>query len=80
MRDAIGKSICLPDVRTLSKTAPSPEIRITVSIGVAELTSDGCSLLDDLVAKADDRLYLAKQNGRNRVICDDNLSVQSISG
>jgi diguanylate cyclase (GGDEF)-like protein len=78
IRNAIANSVCLPDPRTLSRTAPSTEIRITVSIGVAELGGDGCDHLDHLVAKADGRLYLAKQNGRNRVICDDCLSLGPI--
>lgn len=79
MRAAIGQSVCIPDVRTLSSTAPSQQIRITVSIGVAEYIRDGCDRLDDLVAKADGRLYLAKQHGRNRVICDDNLQAHPIA-
>lgn len=78
IRNAIANSVCLPDPRTLSRTAPSTEIRITVSIGVAELVGDGCDHRDHLVAKADGRLYLAKQTGRNRVICDDCLSLGPI--
>ncbi|GLH20057.1 putative diguanylate cyclase YedQ [Pseudomonas atacamensis] len=80
MRFAIGESVCIPDARTLSSTAPSQQIRITVSIGVAESISDGCDRLDDLVAKADSRLYLAKQHGRNRVISDDQLLAPPVTG
>ncbi|MDP2143335.1 MAG: diguanylate cyclase [Gallionella sp.] len=42
------------------------EIRITVSIGVAELPSSAGSL-QELVSAADTALYDAKQSGRNRV-------------
>ncbi|MNC40736.1 putative diguanylate cyclase YedQ [compost metagenome] len=53
--------------------APSPDIRLTVSIGVAEANADQAGNLEELVAKADRRLYAAKQNGRNRVVADDTL-------
>ncbi len=43
-------------------------IRFTVSIGVAEWSSSGCKYFDDLLECADQRLYAAKQIGRNRVI------------
>ncbi|MNP43631.1 putative diguanylate cyclase YedQ [compost metagenome] len=55
-------------------SAPSAEIRLTVSIGVAEVNADRAANLEELVAKADRRLYTAKQNGRNRVIADDALT------
>lgn len=42
------------------------DIRITVSIGVAELPSSADSL-QELVSAADTALYAAKQGGRNRV-------------
>jgi two-component system cell cycle response regulator len=50
-------------------------IKVTISIGVSMLpTKDlaGASqlLADQLVAAADKSLYLAKHNGRNRVVCD----------
>jgi len=42
-------------------------IKVTVSIGVSQLESEEQSF-SDLLAKADEGLYLAKQQGRNRVI------------
>lgn len=42
------------------------EMRITVSIGVAEFSSDVFSATD-LVKRADEAMYEAKNNGRNRV-------------
>ncbi|MCP3176395.1 diguanylate cyclase [Desulfuromonas sp. KJ2020] len=41
------------------------QIRLTASFGVAQW--DGQGTLDDLVRQADDALYRAKANGRNRV-------------
>ena len=44
----------------------SAEIRLTVSVGVASLERGDCPA--DLLEKADQALYQAKQEGRNRVI------------
>jgi diguanylate cyclase (GGDEF)-like protein len=40
---------------------------LTISVGIAELGRDG-SEVEDLLDRADARLYLAKGQGRNRVI------------
>lgn len=42
---------------------------ITASIGVAEMTPD-MSGITHLIARADQALYLAKQNGRNRIMAE----------
>ena len=42
---------------------------VTISLGVAVGNSDNLSSPDELIKKADDALYLAKKNGRNRVEC-----------
>ncbi|MNP86309.1 diguanylate cyclase [compost metagenome] len=63
--------MCVPDASTLLASAPSLEIHLTVSIGVAELRIDACQGLEDLVASADRRLYTAKKSGRNRVVNHD---------
>ena len=41
------------------------QIRITVSLGVATLLEDATP--EDLYKRADERLYEAKQSGRNRI-------------
>jgi len=41
---------------------------ITASFGVAEI--DSAENIDDLIKRADDALYRAKRNGRNRVVID----------
>lgn len=43
------------------------DIRITCSLGVAQYTA-GMQTPEDLITLTDDRLYTAKQSGRNRVI------------
>jgi len=42
------------------------DINITISLGVHEF--DGKESIDDLLKKVDDKLYKAKQSGRNKVI------------
>ncbi|MDT8438313.1 MAG: GGDEF domain-containing protein [Wenzhouxiangellaceae bacterium] len=49
---------------------------ITLSIGIAEITPDDTAL-DDLLRRADRRLYAAKQQGRNQVVSDDATPVAS---
>lgn len=44
---------------------------ITASIGVAERIADGAQAWQDLVEKADARMYQAKQSGRNRIVTQD---------
>ena len=45
-------------------------IPVTISVGVAELTPE-VATYDDLIKRADARLYKAKQTGRNRVVSID---------
>ncbi|CAG9176597.1 putative diguanylate cyclase DgcQ [Cupriavidus laharis] len=68
LRVAIAAAVCMPDRALLPAKAPGREIRYTVSIGVAELVMDGCQNLEALAAAADQRLYAAKEQGRNRVV------------
>ena len=42
-------------------------LRFTLSIGVASLDGPGDCSLDALLAQADEALYAAKRDGRNRV-------------
>lgn len=45
-------------------------IALTISVGVASLDRDARQPTDDLLKRADQALYAAKQHGRNRVIVD----------
>ena len=47
-------------------TTDEDDIHITVSVGTAQLTED--STLESFIKKADDNLYIAKENGRNLVV------------
>jgi diguanylate cyclase (GGDEF)-like protein len=49
------------------QSAPIP---LTVSIGVATSTDPGITTLDDLIQRADERLYTAKAQGRNQVAAE----------
>jgi diguanylate cyclase (GGDEF)-like protein len=56
-------------VRGLVSQARGPgDVHATVSLGVSALDDDESSL-DDAIARADQALYLAKQQGRNQVRC-----------
>ena len=48
----------------------SPLGRVTISVGVAVMRGDGGCRADDLLRAADEALYCAKQNGRDRVEVD----------
>nr|WP_279309514.1 diguanylate cyclase [Pseudomonas koreensis] len=80
LRQTIAESVCVLDDSVLLATAPSKEVRLTVSIGVAEFHADHCTGLESLVATADRRLYAAKHNGRNQVICTDNTLAAAAPG
>lgn len=51
--------------------AEGHQISLTISIGVASATPN-CPDLDTLIRHADQALYQAKENGRNRVVCWQN--------
>jgi diguanylate cyclase (GGDEF)-like protein len=57
IRAEVEKSIC---------TFDNFDIRVTLSLGVAELIPN--ALINDIVKIADEKLYIAKEQGRNRVI------------
>lgn len=58
LRKAIADNVFIHD---------NKEIRITISIGVSQFPENG-STLEELVRSADEMLYKAKRDGKNRVI------------
>jgi diguanylate cyclase (GGDEF)-like protein len=42
-------------------------LRLTISIGAAAFPGSDIRNVEDLIRQADDALYVAKRNGRNRV-------------
>jgi diguanylate cyclase (GGDEF)-like protein len=46
-------------------------VQLTASIGVASISTEGVNSIGELVRIADQRLYLAKDGGRNRICVDD---------
>ncbi len=54
-------------VQAISFTPPLDKLKVTVSLGVAFYPAAEINDTDSLIKKADEALYLAKQNGRNRV-------------
>lgn len=64
--------IALERIRTqiaAQKMVPDhEEVTITVSIGAVEYPGSGPGDLNDLIAKADRAMYLAKREGKNRIV------------
>ncbi len=56
--------------RRLAIEASGESLRLTVSIGIAAVPDDGIRI-EELIATADRRVYLAKARGRDRVILSD---------
>ena len=80
--DCASAKIVSERLRKLVEATPVPyenkSISLTVSIGVAGKQNTGEETLDILISKADQSLYKAKREGRNRVVCyqeDENLSL-----
>jgi diguanylate cyclase (GGDEF)-like protein len=64
---AVGERLRSAIAGNVFEAGIPPPIKITISIGVSELGRDG-DTLDSLIGVADQRLYRAKHEGRNRVI------------
>lgn len=54
-------------VQTARFNGEVSQLSLTVSLGVAMFTKQGCATVDAFIKLADDALYRAKANGRNRV-------------
>ena len=56
-------------INDIEFAGPLSGLKISVSIGVAAIPNDKVRSVSDLIRLADDALYKAKGNGRNRVEC-----------
>jgi diguanylate cyclase (GGDEF)-like protein len=69
--DLVSATAVLERVRTALTDAPSllggHEVPMTLSAGVTDAGRDG-DTVDVLLARADSALYVAKEQGRNRVV------------
>ena len=54
-------------INDIEFAGPLSGLKMTVSIGIATIPSDNVRSVSDLIRLADDALYAAKRNGRNRV-------------
>jgi diguanylate cyclase (GGDEF)-like protein len=60
-------------VQAISFKPPMENLTVTVSAGVATFPSAQVDDVDSLIRQADEALYRAKQNGRNRVVAMDSI-------
>jgi diguanylate cyclase (GGDEF)-like protein len=58
-------------VASLALKGPLQGQRVTISLGVAAYSNPQVKTVDDLIRLADDALYAAKREGRNRVVIAD---------
>jgi diguanylate cyclase (GGDEF)-like protein len=63
---AVGERLRSSIERSAFEVGNQPTINVTISIGVSEFGRDG-NTLDEFLSVADQRLYRAKHEGRNRV-------------
>jgi diguanylate cyclase (GGDEF)-like protein len=56
------------NVAALKFKSQGADIRLTISVGVAQ-KKGGIASIEDLLHRADECLYAAKQGGRNRAVC-----------
>jgi diguanylate cyclase (GGDEF)-like protein len=70
LRKAVEDTILVPP----SELTDEQEVRVTVSIGVASLDSETGNV-GALLKRADDAMFRAKREGRNRIIMDETKSI-----
>lgn len=64
--------VALERIRTQmenQRLLPGKEVTITVSIGAAEYRGEGHIGVNELITRADEAMYRAKREGKNKVVC-----------
>jgi len=75
--DVVQAEIKAEKLRAAIETLQPAGLKITVSIGVAQLNLQETEFTEPL-KRADDALYIAKEQGRNRVVTgDENIEAAS---
>jgi two-component system, cell cycle response regulator len=64
---AVHAERTLTRIGTLPITTPTTEIAVTISVGLTSATLEPGETAQSLIHRADEALYQAKRNGRNRV-------------
>jgi diguanylate cyclase (GGDEF)-like protein len=71
----LGAAVLAERIRAAIEQAEFPAdgkaLAVTVSVGIASLAAEPVDSIDELLAIADKRLYLAKNSGRNRICVND---------
>jgi two-component system cell cycle response regulator len=72
--DQVGAAVVAERVRAtverLRVETPKGALSVTISVGCASIGSNHELTPEELVGQADSRMYLAKRQGRNRVIAE----------
>jgi two-component system cell cycle response regulator len=81
--DKVGAGRVAERIRTALSEAPiqtsEGALHVTLSLGVSEVDFVSENALDDAVRSADNALYRAKENGRNRVEIEDAIDLLPMS-
>ena len=67
-------------IETLVVESEGVSISVTISVGISTTTDEACCSSMDLFSKADKRLYIAKNTGRNRVVSYDTPALALLKG
>jgi len=68
-------TLCESMIKAIASDIPKIKNPVTFSIGIASISKNDD--LQTIMTRADKRLYLAKENGRNRIVSADITAAQS---